>query len=343
MKPRRAKLGQLIESHKPVGSIASYPALAIEQNGQKFFFATIPKEDLFPFCYVARRDEAPDAGFQRTLDANRARDIAKYLDESIGSIPTNVVLSAQPESELEYSSKSKLIRFRRIPQAFLVLDGQHRLFGYGLTKKKHRIPVSIYIGLSKKEEVSLFIDINTTQRGVPAALLLDIKHLAERESMVEAELRNLFDYLASESDSPLNGLLSPSSSERGKISRPTFNRSAAPVLRTQVMDQLPKEKRHLLFKNYLKAMENALDNPRLIAVSAYFEAFCAVFDEVLRLARDRFSNYKYDSMCEVLAPIKNVDLADIPTQGKTKITKTSIVAILRQALSGQIVVDEEMV
>src|SRR5204862_3919582 len=122
-----------------------------------------------------------------------------------------------PEAELQYDGKKKLLRFRRIPRGFLVLDGQHRLYGYGFTKKKHRVPVSIYEGLSKKEEVALFIDINTTQRGVPAALLLDIKQLAQRESALEQELRELFDYLGSQPDSPLNGLMSPSHASKGKL------------------------------------------------------------------------------------------------------------------------------
>src|SRR6266702_3773788 len=141
MKAVRPTPKQLLSSDKPEGSVASYPALALEQNGQKFYFATIPKEDVFPFCYVAGRDEDPQTGFQRSLDYNRARDIARYLDDSIGSIPTNAVLSAQPDAEFEYSSKSKLIKFKRLPKAFLVLDGQHRLYGYGLTTKHHRIPV----------------------------------------------------------------------------------------------------------------------------------------------------------------------------------------------------------
>jgi DNA sulfur modification protein DndB len=343
MKNQRPIPSKLLSSNKPVGSITSYPALALVQNGQKFYFATIPKEDVFPFCYVAGRDEDPREGFQRSLDYNRARDIARYLDDSIGSIPTNVVLSAQPDAELEYNSKSKLIRFRRFPKAFLVLDGQHRLYGYGLTTKKHRIPVSIYVGLTKKEEVSLFIDINTTQRGVPAALLLDIKHLAERESLLEAEFRNLFDYLATEPDSPVHGLLSPSQSARGKIARPTFNRAVGPALKSPVMDQLPSAKRFLLFKNYLKAVEGCLNRPQLLVTSAYFEAFCAVFDEVLRLSRERHSNYKEESLAKILAPIKSIDLASVSSEGKSKITKANILPVLKETISGRIAVDESMV
>jgi DNA sulfur modification protein DndB len=199
------------------------------------------------------------------------------------------------------------------------------------------------VGLSKKEEVSLFIDINTTQRGVPAALLLDIKHLAERETHLETELRNLFDYLATEADSPVHGLLSPSQSARGKIARPTFNRAVEPSLKSRVMDQLPVEKRFLLFKNYLKAVETSLNEPRLLAISAYFESFCAIFDEVLHRAREKSNDYKPESLSAVLAPLKAIDLKHIPSQGKSKITKSNIIPVLRQVINGQTSVDVSMI
>ena len=96
---------------------------------------------------------------------------------------------------------------------------------------EHRVPAAIYVGLSRAEEAGLFIDINTKQRGVPAALLLDIKQVAHIEDAMEQYFREIFDQLAHDSKSPLAGHLSPSKSARGKISRVTFNRSIAPVLR----------------------------------------------------------------------------------------------------------------
>lgn len=128
--------------------------------------------------------------------------------------------------------------------AFLVLDGQHRLYGYSFTKKNHRVPIAVYSGLSRQEEAALFIDINTNQRGVPAALLLDIKQVAQQESQRETALRELFDRLKDDPTSPFNGLLSASKSITGKISRVTFNRAVAPMLDSGIMVQLSLDEIH---------------------------------------------------------------------------------------------------
>lgn len=190
-------------------SRASYRALLITQNGQRFYFATVPVDHLFDYCFVSRREESPVDGFQRNLNESRADDIARYLADGTGSIPSNIVLSAQTVANLKYSPRAGSISFSREPKSFLVLDGQHRLWGYNKCPVRHRVPVAIYSGLTRATEAKLFIDINTTQRGVPAALLLDIKQIAKIESGKEQLLRELFDKLRSDSHSPLNGKLSP--------------------------------------------------------------------------------------------------------------------------------------
>jgi DNA sulfur modification protein DndB len=332
-----------ISAKEPIGSIASYPAMKFVQNQHSMYLATVPVEDIFPFTFVTRRQEDPILGFQRSLSEQRALDISRYLDHSYGSIPTNIILSAQKEANFKYIAKTKSIKYKRLPNSFLVIDGQHRLYGYGLTKKDHRVPVAIYEGLTRKDEASLFIDVNTNQRGVPAALLLDIKQVADKETQMEANLRGFFDRLREDTESPLCGYLSPSVSKRGMISRVTFNRSVKPVLENVVMTKLPEQKQYELLKNYFLALEQSIEDPTLLFKSAYFESYCALFDDVLRLSYTKHRDYKYDSLLDVLAPLENIDIAGILTAGKTKITKAAILPHLKNAISDQIVVYEDMV
>jgi DGQHR domain-containing protein len=232
-----AKQLALLDDEKPergvrTGAPISYAARLIIQGTHRFFTLTMPSDVLAETCVVDTREENPDDGFQRVLDPKRAQEIADYIDTGFGTIPCSIVLSAQTEAKLDYSSRTQVLSFRKTPRAFLILDGQHRVFGFKKANARLRVPVVIYNGLRKAEEARLFIDINTKQRPVPNELLLDIKRMAETETDVEALLRDVFDLFAKEKTSPLLGLMSPSTRSRGKLSRVTFNTALRPIWNT---------------------------------------------------------------------------------------------------------------
>jgi DNA sulfur modification protein DndB len=328
-------------THAQQPNRASYRALLITQNGRRFYFATIPVDELFPYCFVARRDEDPAKGFQRSLTESRADDIAEYLSKGSGSIPSNVVLSAQQESDLRYSARAGSISFRPQTGCFLVLDGQHRLWGYQKCVIRHRVPVAIYYGLSRAEEAKLFIDINTTQKGVPAALLLDIKQLAEIESHKEQLLREIFDQLNRDPQSPLAGKLSAAKSLTGRISRVTFNRALTTALSGGVLlDALP-DARYRLILNYLNAFDAELPQKQLLLRSAYFEAIFEVLDEVVRSALALHGNAKRESLQKVVRPLAQISFGS-PSGGRATPTKKVIVSALQAALRKSISLSDDM-
>lgn len=314
----------------------TYPALALTQNRHKFYFSTIPVQDLFPWCFVSRRDVEPINGFQRALNENRADDIARYLAKGKGSIPTNIVLSAQTKAKFSYLSRPKTINFERIKNAFLVLDGQHRLWGYQLCLEKHdighRVPVAIYDGLTRAEEAGLFIDINTTQRGVPAALLLDIKQVAQVESVLEQTLRAIFDQLSTDANSPLTGKLSKSKSARGKISRVSFNRALEPVMRSPIMLDLDSGDRQNLLLNYLNAFDAELEDKKLLFRTAFFEAIFDIFDEVIRTTTSQYRDAKQVSLQKIIRPIAKIDYSSSSLVSKKSLTE-AMKSILRKNIS----------
>ena len=343
MSAARPKPETLLQPTKPLGTKVTAKALKITQNGQTFYFITIPKEDIFPFCYVSDRQEDPSKGFQRSLEITRAKAISRYLDDSVGSIPTNVVLSAQPEAGLEFDEVKGIITFKREYSAFLVLDGQHRLYGYGLTKKPHLVPVAIYENLQKKNEVSLFMDINTTQRGVPAALLLDIRQLAEREENDEKDLRELFDYLGCSNNSPFTGLMSPSKAVRGMLARPVFNRAAASVLKGSMTERLERQKKFELFENYLRSLDESLQDPKLLIQNVYLETFCALYEDIQKLCLEKHKNLKLKSLRKIIAPLRQFNPTEVSTKGKARLTKALLMPVIKDYLFGQIHIDASMV
>lgn len=311
----------------------SYPALLLTQNRHRFYFATIPIEDLFPWCFVARREGDPLAGFQRALSEPRAEDIARYLQSGNGSIPTNIVLSAQPDSDFEFRSRDKLVSFKRIPNAFLVLDGQHRLWGYEKCSVKHRVPVAIYQGLTRAEETRLFIDINTNQRGVPAALLLDIKKMAEIESERDGILRQLFDRLSKDPSSSLIGKLSPAKSMPNKISRVTFNKAVGVALNSGMILNADPEARYLLIKNYTNAFDAELTDKTILTRSAFFEGIFDLFDEVIRATIAKAGNAKQLSIQDTIRVIARIDFSAQGTRLTKKMVTDMAQTALRQNLS----------
>lgn len=308
----------------------TYPALLMTQNQHRFYFTTIPVDDLFKYCFVAKRDEDPVAGFQRALNESRADDIASYLAAGTGSIPSNIVLSAQPNAEFQYNRKTKSVGFARESSAFLVLDGQHRLWGYQKCSVRHRVPVAIYEGLSRSEETKLFIDINTTQRGVPAALLLDIKELADVEDAKEHTLRQIFDRLNSDAKSPVAGKLSASKSLANRISRVTFNRAVRPILTSGVALDAGAENRYKLILNFLNAWDAELPEKSLLLRSAFFESIFDLFGEIIQNTLASRKSAKQEMIQMTIRPLAR--LSYFGTGGRLLLPKKSIVAIMQSAL-----------
>jgi DGQHR domain-containing protein len=318
----------------------TYPALLMTQNKHRFYFTTIPVDDLFSHCFVAKRDEDPVAGFQRALNESRADDIAAYLAAGTGSIPSNIVLSAQPNANFAYDRKTKSISFEREKSAFLVLDGQHRLWGYQKCTVRHRVPVAIYEGLTRAEETKLFIDINTTQRGVPAALLLDIKELADVEDAKEHTLRQIFDRLNSDAKSPVAGKLSASKSLTNRISRVTFNRAVGPVLTSGVALDAGAENRYKLILNFLNAWDAELQDKSLLVRSAFFESIFELFGEIVQNTLNAKKSVKQEMIQATVRPLARLHY--FGTAGRVLLPKKAIVTIMQSALRKTAPISAEM-
>lgn len=279
----------------------SYTASLITQGKHKFYSLTLPSEVLARTCFVTTRYEDPAEGFQRTLDKEKAKRIADYIDKEKGTIPTAIILSAQPEAQFDYSSKNKTIEFIDLKKAFLIIDGQHRVFGFSMAETSVRVPVIIYSGLSRREETRLFIDINTKQRPVPNELLLDIKALAEYENESESYLRLIFDSFKDDPESALHGKLSASERAVDKITRVTFNAAVKPLAiifgdkeASEVFQILNSYLNAILIGFKQKGIDSKLVNPYV------FRAVIAIFPDVAGKVKDRYNEYTMDNFFQSL-------------------------------------------
>lgn len=289
-----------VKAKRDAGRLA-YAVSLVTQGDNRFYTLTMFSSVLKRTCFVTRRVEDPIEGFQRTLDKKRAQDIAAYIDAG-GSIANSIVLSAQPEAGLKVIGKGKTLEFNDTGRAFLILDGQHRVYGFALSNKELRVPVVIYNGLTRVEEAQLFIDINTNQKPVPNALLLDIRKLAESQDEDEAFLSSLFDQFNENVNSPLIGLLSPAEQVTGKISRVTFNAAIKSAVR--MFEDFTVDETYRILRPYLKVWYDGLAETTVseaMTKSVVFRSILGLFPVVVQRVQDRHGiRYTEETFSDVL-------------------------------------------
>ena len=73
----------------------------------------------------------------------------------------------------------------------MIIDGQHRLFGYGPTEERltHMIPVVAFLNLQGQEQANMFVTINAKQKSVPNNLLMTLRAEFDWDSRVPKEAK----------------------------------------------------------------------------------------------------------------------------------------------------------
>ncbi|MEP0146586.1 MAG: DGQHR domain-containing protein [Roseobacter sp.] len=302
----------------------SFAAVLLTQGEHRFYQLAMPSDVLGECTFVSTRDSDPEAGFQRLINMQRAKEISDYIDSGHGTIPTSIILSAQESCGLEYDSRNKTVSFETSPKSFLILDGQHRVYGFKIAETKIRVPVIIYDGLNRRDESRLFIDINSKQRGVPSELLLDIKKQADYENTEEQLFREVFDSLNSDPNSPLFEQLSPSNRKKGKISRVTFNaalKSIYPAISSRGSSEI-----HDILSEYLASVRDQIiqhgGDGNVLMNSVTFRAIVGFFIHAARRVKDRFGpEYTIENFDVVLSPLfDSIQLSKLSGSSQAKIS-----------------------
>lgn len=285
-------------------------AMSVKYNKNEFFLSVMNAKQLFKNAKVSRAEENPEIGFQRALGKQRAINIKKYLEDG-NVIPGSVILSAQTKADLEYNNATKTISYNDVASAFLVIDGQHRLYGADMSDVNVLLPVCIFTGLSTEQEVQYFLDVNGYQKGVPKTLRLELLKFTAEPTSKDAIRRALFDSLDNEIESPLCGKMARTKSVTGKISHVPFKNVLDPILELSPMNNISQEQRLKLLINFLTAVDNILirtfGNSDKISNAAFFQAIMGAFIDACNLAMTRFNNYKVESFERVLEPIVNIE------------------------------------
>lgn len=317
-------------------------AIKCIQNENTFYIAVLDSINLKKMCFVSRKKENPIDGFQRLLNKKRAKDISNYLDNENGIIPSALILSAQKKAKIKFDSSTLILSFYPIKDSFLVIDGQHRLFGLFESKNEYKIPIVIFNDLSSMDEVKLFIDINTTQKGVPTALILDIKKQAGTETTIEERQRTLFNNL--DKSSVLSGFLLPNESKTGRISRTVFNSSTKYIYDSSTFKDYTDEIIYKTVRNYLEALDfifkTTNQKDARITKTIIFKATMILFNEICEKCLIKYHNLRVESFIDYLEPLKDLKFSEYT--GTNKVTEKKITSDIKNLLKEKIHVNEDM-
>lgn len=155
------------------------PAARVRQGDLTLYTTALKVRDLIApnFYTVETLDpaESDDHGFQRVLNAARAKKLADYIvkgqERRDSFLPTSVFLAT--DKSFDFNTGKNVITFdteKLCP--FSVVDGQHRLEGLKMAAQKDigvlefEVPVNIAVGLSKIAQMCHFLIVNTTQKSV---------------------------------------------------------------------------------------------------------------------------------------------------------------------------------
>jgi len=173
---------------KSFGKAIKIPAFKVDQDSCEFCIFRISPEYLLKIADVFRRKKDAIA-YQRMVSSRRVKkEIKEYLDNKDNQykplFPTNLVC-VFPERTAIFDKKNSKLKIPIKPSSVLLIDGQHRLYGFCYIEDKEKrknydlICAGFNIAglrrssLENKDQAEIFVNINERAKKVPKDLLID--------------------------------------------------------------------------------------------------------------------------------------------------------------------------
>ena len=287
------------------GGTIEVDAREFEQSGTKLYSFVMTGADVFRVSTISRREDDKELGYQRMLNRNRAMEIASYVDHRHGLLPNNLILAFK--ESVRYSQGKLHIPVE--PDAALVIDGQHRLWGLHLAKADFQVAVVGFIGLDLVRQKELFITINKFQKGVPTSLFLDL--LPEIKDLVGVDVAqeraiDLVKGLNVDEDSPWYQQINLTGEGRGAISLANFVRKLKPLLGQPSITRLLYGEQYQLLFNYFTAVKTVFleqwnDGRSLIKKTVGFGALMGTLPEMFVITTREKGEFTVSAIRDVLS------------------------------------------
>lgn len=180
-------LGRYLKGEKVEGLRTRVSATRGRVGNTTFYSFLLSPHDLLRIAYISHVGKGSNEDletYQRMVKPTRLKSIGAYIDKG-GTFPTNIVVNIKLNSlnfDVQETYGETAAGMLDLPGQYgcaWVIDGQHRLYGYayaGRDANEDRSVVSVlaYQNLPVREEIEMFVDINTQQVKVQRNLVNEI-------------------------------------------------------------------------------------------------------------------------------------------------------------------------
>lgn len=167
-------------------------AVEIKQENNKMYLLGIHPGLLLKIAYVYRRTGNKPGAYQRIITKDRIQSISNFFNNSKNlMLPNPVIIVFDEDDDIQ-----KKIKYRNnelyFPTSYCsawIIDGQHRIYGFKDHPKykdwipnedeDFKIPVVVFMEMSKIEQNKTFLNINYYQKRIDAVLFNDLSTIIQ--------------------------------------------------------------------------------------------------------------------------------------------------------------------
>ncbi len=286
------------------------PAIAVTLNVPTPFYAfSLPASELRKISYVSERTRHnPEEGIERNLSQRRCKNIGTYIQSKHALFPNSIVIALQDTSRFApaRSGRHGTIHIPRRPSQALILDGQHRLYGFDYAKRKDMdLLVVAFLNIPIETKAHVFRMINGEQKPVSRSLVYDLLDLDTSTARFEDELAHaLIKELDGDERSPFyRDIRMTGKREEGFISQASLVTYLRPYLRKNGLFTRPEysvfNRQYTLLCAYFRAVRDTFPSDwahpgSILSKTSGINAFFRLLSRLVPIIQDDGKQTDYE-------------------------------------------------
>lgn len=297
-------------------------AIKLIQNEQTMYVFVVTAGTLYDRFDISRRKDnktTNNEGYQRSFGTSRINNIKNYLIQEKGIIPNSILVNID-EGKYSFNEATNELTLNDETSIGFIIDGQHRVIGTYNANPEIILPVVATTELDVVAQAQLFIKINSTQKGVPTSLYLDLLDLTEGEladfddegisNLGERRAIEIAKRLNEESDNPFFEKVNTVGERQEGVSLVAFRSSLLEYVEPKngKFKEYGFEQQFTIFKIYFKAIKATYLEQWETGVffkSVVFGGIMKAMYDIFVTVTQRKSSFSTNNAMEILEKIKD--------------------------------------